>query len=253
MKFLHLDLNDLESVKGAATTFAQQESKLDVLWNNAGTGANLVEAGAKTVQGFEAMVGMHCIATLLFTELLRPQLRAAAAAPETPRGSVRVVWTSSFLAEGASPANGIDFTVLDKGSKDRTRNYAVSKVGTWMLGRELARRSQIDQDNIVSVVQNPGNLNAGSYAGTPAVVMFFISPLLHEAKFGAYTELYAGLSSEITIEKNGAYIIPWGRIRPDQDCPRRDIITAMTSAEEGGLGYPTRFWEWCEQQWKPFV
>lgn len=45
-------------------------------------------------------------------------------------------------------------------------------------------------------------------------------PLLHEAKFGAYTELYTGLSSEITLEKNGAYIISWGRIRPDEDCPR---------------------------------
>ncbi|KAJ5853568.1 hypothetical protein N7534_006111 [Penicillium rubens] len=253
IKFLHLDLKDLESVKRAATTFAQQESRLDVLWNNAGTGANLVEAGAKTAQRFEAIVGMHCIATLLFTELVRPQLQEAAAAPETARGSVRVVWTSSFLAEGASPANGIDFAVLDNGTKYRTRNYAVSKVGTWILGLVLARRSNLDQEKIVSVVQNPGNLNAGSYAGTPAVAMFFISPLLHEAKFGAYTELYAGLSSEITVEKNGAYIIPWGRIRPDKDCPRRDIVAAMTSAEDGGLGYPTRFWEWCEQQWKPFV
>ncbi|KAJ5948839.1 hypothetical protein N7454_002146 [Penicillium verhagenii] len=161
IKFLHLDLNDLESVKGATTTFAQQESRLDVLWNNAGTGANMVEARAKSAQGFEAMVGMHCIATLLFTELVRPQLRAAAA--EIPHGSVRVVWTSSFLAEGASPANGIDFVMLDKGTKDRTHNYAVSKVGTWMLGRDLARRFQLEQDNIVSVVQNPGNLNAGSY------------------------------------------------------------------------------------------
>lgn len=157
------------------------------------------------------------------------------------------------MAEGASPANGIDFAVLDNGTKYRTRNYAVSKVGTWILGLVLARRSNLDQEKIVSVVQNPGNLNAGSYAGTPAVAMFFISPLLHEAKFGAYTELYAGLSSEITVEKNGAYIIPWGRIRPDKDCPRRDIVAAMTSAEDGGLGYPTRFWEWCEQQWKPFV
>lgn len=253
IKFLHLDLNDLESVKKAATTFTQQESKLDVLWNNAGTGANRVEIGATTAQGFEAMVGMHCIATLLFTELLRPQLRAAAAAPEAPRGSVRVVWTSSFLAEGASPADGIDFTILDTGTKDRTRNYAVSKVGTWMLGCELARRYRLDQESIVSVVQNPGNLNAGSYAGTPAIAMFFISPLLYEAKFGAYTELYAGLSSEIKLENSGAYVIPWGRIRPDKDCPRRDIIAAMTSAEDGGLGYPKRFWEWCEQQWKPFV
>lgn len=253
IKFIHLDLNDLESVKEAATTFAQQESKLDVLWNNAGTGANRVEADARTAQGFESMMGMHCIATLLFTELLRPQLRAAAAAPETPRGSVRVVWTSSFMAEGASPANGIDFTKLEEGHNDCTRNYSVSKVGTWMLGRELARRYQLDQENIISVVQNPGNLNTGTYEGTPAVAMFFIRALLHESKFGAYTELYAGLSSEITLEQNGAYVIPWGRIRPDEDCPRRDIVAAMTPAENGGLGYPTRLWEWCEQQWKPFV
>ncbi|CAG8399130.1 unnamed protein product [Penicillium salamii] len=207
IKFLRLDLSDLESVKEAAAAFAQEESKLDVLWNNAGSGAHRVKAGAKTVQGFEAMVGMHCVATLLFTELLRPQLRAAAGAPETPRGSVRVVWTSSFLAEGMSPPNGIDFNVLDKGTKDRGRNYAVSKVGTWMLGRELAQQSQLEEDNIVSVVQNPGNLKSGAYAETSAIAMCFIRPFLHETKFGAYTELYAGLSPEITLEQNGAYII----------------------------------------------
>ncbi|CAG8303070.1 unnamed protein product [Penicillium salamii] len=158
------------------------------------------------------MVGMHCVATLLFTELLRPQLRAAAAASEKPRGSFRVVWTSSFLAEGMSPPNGIDFNVLDKGTKDRGCNYSVSKVGTWMLGRELAHRSQLEEHNIVSVVQNPGNLKSGAYAETSATAMCFIRPFLHETKFGAYTELYAGLSSEITPEQNGAYIIPWGRI-----------------------------------------
>ncbi|CAG8375729.1 unnamed protein product [Penicillium salamii] len=253
IKFLRLDLSDLESVKEAVTTFAQEESKLDVLWKNAGSGAHRVKSGAKTAQGLEAMVGMHCVATLLFTQLLRPQLRAAAAAPETPRGSVRVVWTSSFLAEGMSPPNGIDFNVLDKGIKDGARNYAASKVGTWMLGRELARQSQLEEDNIVSVVQNPGNLKSGAYAETSAIAMCFIRPFLHETKLRAYTELYAGLSSEITPEQNGAYVIPWGRIRPDEDCPRRDIIAAMTPSEEGGLGYQARFWDWCELQWKPFV
>ncbi|KAL1984148.1 hypothetical protein VTN96DRAFT_9453 [Rasamsonia emersonii] len=172
--------------------------------NNAGTGANLVQAGAKTAQGFEAMVGMHCVATLLFTQLLLPQLRAAASRTSA---SVRVVWTSSFLAEAASPANGIDFDRLETGTTDRTHDYAVSKVGTWMLDRELARR--YGKDGIVSVIQNPGNLKAGSYAGTPTVAMFFIRPLLYEAKFGAYTELYAGLSPDITLESNnGAYVIP---------------------------------------------
>jgi NAD(P)-dependent dehydrogenase (short-subunit alcohol dehydrogenase family) len=40
LNFLHLDLNGLLSVKAAATSFASQESKLEVLWNNTGTGPN---------------------------------------------------------------------------------------------------------------------------------------------------------------------------------------------------------------------
>lgn len=252
LKFLSFDLNDLDSVKAAAATFAQQEPKLDVLWNNAGTGANMVDPGSKTKQGFEAMVGMHCVATLLFTQLVLPQLRAAVAASTTP-GSVRVVWTSSFLAEAASPTNGVNFAALENGVSNRTQNYAVSKVGTWMLAREMARRHGNGKDDIVSVVQNPGNLNAGSYSGTPPVAMFFIRPLLHHSIFGAYTELFAGLSPTISPEQNGSYVIPWGRIRSDKDCPRKDIIKAMSPTGEGGMGYDTKFWEWCEEQWKPFV
>ncbi|KAL2787807.1 hypothetical protein BJX66DRAFT_327598 [Aspergillus keveii] len=40
LKFLQLDLNDLRIVQAAADSFASQESKLDVLWSNTGTGAN---------------------------------------------------------------------------------------------------------------------------------------------------------------------------------------------------------------------
>lgn len=197
------------------------------------------------------MIGMHCIATQLFAELLLPQLRAAVTASKTP-GSTRVVWTSSFLAEGGTPENGIEFDCLHDGTSDLVRNYAVSKVGSWMLGREMARR--YGKDGITSVIQNPGNLNAGSYAGTAPLAMFFIRHLfLHDPKLGAYTELYAGLSPDITPEKNGAYIIPWGRIRPDKDCPRKDIINALTPVDSGGLGYDTKLWEWCEEQSNPFV
>jgi NAD(P)-dependent dehydrogenase (short-subunit alcohol dehydrogenase family) len=45
LNFLHLDLNDLLSVKAAATSFASQESKLEVLWNNTGTGPNGFKEG----------------------------------------------------------------------------------------------------------------------------------------------------------------------------------------------------------------
>lgn len=235
------------SVKAAAAIFAQQESNLDVLWNNAGAGANNVEIGERTPQDLDPMVGTNCVATLLFTKLLVPQLRAAS----TTESPARVVWTSSFLAEGASPTNGIDLNLLDKGTTDRVKNYAISKAGTWMLGREFARR--YGNDGVVSVIQNPGNLRAGGYDKVPALTMFFIAPLLHEPTFGGYTELYVGLSLDITLEKNGAYVIPWGRLRPDEACPRKDIIHAMAPEEQGGLGYTKKLWEWCELKWKPFV
>ncbi|KAJ5634028.1 Short-chain dehydrogenase/reductase SDR [Penicillium herquei] len=248
IKFLQFDLNDLESVKAAAATFAQQESKLDILWNNAGTGPNLVPVGAKTKQGFEAMIGMHCIAPLLFSELLLPQLRAAVASG-TP-GSTRVIWASSFLAESGTPTNGLEFEHLENGTTDRTRNYAVSKTGNWFLGREYAERH--GSEGIISVAQNPGNLRSGAYDGIPSYLMLFVKPVLQEVKLGAYTELFAGLSPEISLDNNGAYVIPWGRIRRDEDCPRKDIINALTAEEKGGLGYGKKFWDWCEEQWKPF-
>jgi NAD(P)-dependent dehydrogenase (short-subunit alcohol dehydrogenase family) len=159
MKFLPLDLNDISSVKGAAATFAKQESKLDVLWNNAKMGGNALEPSSRTVQGFEPMIGMHYVATLLFTQMLLPQLSAAVSAASGTPGSVHVVWTSAFLIDAVSPINGVEFELLEKDTADRTRNYAVSKVGTWMLRREFARR--YGHEGIESVIQNLGNLKAG--------------------------------------------------------------------------------------------
>ncbi|KAE9380172.1 putative oxidoreductase,short chain dehydrogenase [Stipitochalara longipes BDJ] len=247
IKFLHLDLNDLLSVKASAATFASQESKLNVLWNNAGTGITSFEIGDRTAQDFELLVGQNCIATLLFTTLLLPQLRAAV----TPEEPARVVWTASFLAEGGTPTNGIDFSLLEKGTEDKMKNYAISKAGTWMLGREFARR--YGKAGIVSVVQNPGNLKNEGWKKVDALTMFFIKHVLHEPRFGAYTELYAGLSRDIGLKNNGAYVIPWGRVRGDEGCPRKDILNAMLPEDEGGLGYATKLWEWCEMKWKPFI
>jgi hypothetical protein len=69
------------------------------------------EIGDRTAQDLEPFVGQNCVATLLFTTLLVPQLRAAS----TAGSNARVVWTPSYLAEGASPVNGVDLSLLEKG------------------------------------------------------------------------------------------------------------------------------------------
>lgn len=247
--FLPFNLDDLESVKAAAATFQQQESKLDVLWNNAGCGPQRVPAGHRTAQGFESMIGMHLIATLLFTQLLHPQLKAAVAgAASNEPGSVRVTWTSSIAVEN-TPKNGIEWGLLET-SKDGDYNYGRSKVGSWFLGYEMARRWK--PDGIVTVIVNPGNVKAHSYDNMGFLVMLVLGPLLHQTKLGAYTELYAGLSRDITLEKTGAYLIPWGRIEPDNDRWRQDIVNEMKGEEEGGHGGAKRLWEWCEKEMKPY-
>ncbi|KAI1194274.1 hypothetical protein F5X97DRAFT_281520 [Nemania serpens] len=253
LKFLHLNLSDLKSVKTAAEDFARREPRLDVLWNNAGIGANVLKFGERTVQDLEVFMGVHCVATLLFTQLLLPQLKAAAAAAgPSAAGKTRVVWTSSGLMDSGAPPNGVDFGVLDQGFKDRVTNYGASKAGTWFLAREFSRR--YGSDGILSVTLNPGNLRAGSFKGTPAPLYFILNAfMLHEPVYGAYTELYAGLSPDLETEHNGTYVIPWGRRRPDNEITRKDILNAMAPESEGGLGHAKKLWEWCEQQWKPYV
>jgi NAD(P)-dependent dehydrogenase (short-subunit alcohol dehydrogenase family) len=232
LKFLHLDLNDLHSVRAAAKKFQEQEEKLDVLWNNAGLGG--VPIGTKTNQGIEGNIGVNVIGPLLFTELLIPQLLSAAAS--APTASVRVVWTSSWMMEGRAPKGGYNLKELESGgSKDSHVNYSVSKACNWFMSHEMGRR--YGKDGIVSVCQNPGNLNTRIYDTQPAWMMFFGKRILHPQKLGAYTELFAGLSEVITEKHQGAYIIPWGRIQEVN--PRKDIFEAIQK------GKGEELWDWC--------
>ena len=97
-----------------------------------------------------------------------------------------------------------------------------------------------------------GNVKGGSYAGTPKALIAILNlTMLHRTIFGAYTQLYTGLSPEIKWEHNGKYIVPWGRLWETH--VRQDIVKAMEPGESGGLGYGKRFWEWCDEKSKPFI
>ena len=63
-------------------------------------------------------------------------------------------------------------------------------------------------------------------------------------KFWAYSELFGLLSPEITSDKNGSLIYPWGRI----GCIPDDIKLSMKSEEEGGTGLARAFVSWCERE-----
>lgn len=236
LKFLLVDMADLPSVKSAAIKFAAQEEKLDILWNNAGIGG--APLGTTTAQGIEGHVGTNCVAPLLFTQLLLPQLQKAASS--APKGSVRVVWTGSLMVDTFSPPGGIDFKAIESGkTTDSNIDYAASKVGNWFLSHEAAKAW--GPFNISSVVQNPGNLDTEAYRYVPGALRSVLRMLLlYETKYGAYTMAYSGLSDEI---ENGEYIWPWGR---KATSPRADIHEAIEK------GAAERFWKWCEEAAKPY-
>jgi retinol dehydrogenase-12 len=145
--YLHLDLDDLTTIKSSAQEFLDKEQKLDVLWNNAGV--MIPPQGSKTKQGYELQLGTNDLAPFLFTKLLTPILLKTA--KESAPGAVRVVWVSSSVAEGASPKGGVDLSNLDyKKDQGAWHKYAVSKAGNILHSKEFAKR--YGSEGIISVV-----------------------------------------------------------------------------------------------------
>lgn len=138
LTYLHLDLSDLSTIKASAENFLQSESRLDVLWNNAGVMAP--PQGSKTKQGYELQFGTNNLGPFLFTEFLRPLL--VETAKSAPKYSVRVIWVSSSAVEMA-PKPAIDFSNMDyKKEEGIWSKYARSKAGNVLHSAEFARRAQ---------------------------------------------------------------------------------------------------------------
>ena len=201
--FLSLDLSDLNKAKAAAQSFLQKETKLHVLFNNAGVMVSPAEPVPRTAQGYELGLGVNCLGTFLFTKLLTPLL--VTTAKSEPIDTVRVVWVSSFGLElfgvkdvGISLEN-LDYSV----PKSATERYGISKCGSWALGVEFARRHKLD--GIVSLPINPGNLTSELARDQPIGLKIAAKLLGYPTYMGACTEIFAGLSPQITIEKSGSW------------------------------------------------
>ena len=235
--FLSLSLDDLNTIKPAVEAFTATESKLDVLFNNAGV--SLPPRGSVSPQGHELQMATNCLGHYLLTQLLLPTLLHTA--ESAPPAAVRVIWTSSIAVDLGAPKGGINISDLATSSPDQQKNYVTSKTGNWFLASALA--GQVGSKGILSVTQNPGNLKTSLLRHAPWILGFVTAPLLHSAKMGAYTELWAGLSGDLGIGDGGKYVVPWGRVHPS---PRPDLLDALKTREDGGTGVAASFLEYCE-------
>ncbi|KAK0621012.1 short chain dehydrogenase reductase [Immersiella caudata] len=254
LEFLPLDLSDLRTVKAAAEQFIASQTKLHVLFNNAGV--MVPPDGQKTAQGYDLQLGTNCLGPFLLTQLLTPTL--ARTAEEVPVGTVRVVWVASMAAELYSVKDGVDMSNLaakgyirEPGAMEK---YGISKAGNYFHSVEYARRHK--KDGIVSVAINPGNLDSDLYRSVDDQSGFqrlglraFTKLMLHPVINGAYTELFAGLSDEVTPDKTGAWIGPWGRFFTI----RKDVDIAGKPKSEGGTGVAEKFWVWSMEQVEQYL
>lgn len=73
--------------------------------------------------------------------------------------------------------------------------------------------------------------------------------LMFPAVYGAYTELWAALAPELTPDKSGAYVYPWGRFGSVPD----GVEASLKETSEGGTGVAAKFMSWCEAQTESFL
>lgn len=228
-------------------------------------------SGSKTAQGYELQLGVNNIGTGMFTELLTPTLISTA--KTEPANTVRVVWVASSAAElPMIPTGGVDMATVDKRLDEYVgKCYCLSKSANVLQALEYSKRHEAD--GILSVSLNPGNLASDLWRTQNFLVQGFLRTfILHPSIYGAYTELFAGLSPDVKIdntpEKSGKWskfvldqpalynmadqdpsVGPWGRFVS----LRKDLPLALKSKDDGGHGTAAAFWDWTESQWKPYL
>lgn len=243
IKFIPLELDDLTSVKSAAESFSTQETKLDVLWNNAGIGA--ADPGTRTKQGHELTMGVDALGPYLLTQLLLPKLIATA--KTAPPNSVRIVFAGSPIIETNAPKGGIIISELRNPTIDSIANYGMAKSGNLFLASEFSKI--ISKHGVISLANNPGNLKTAIWDPAPWLIRKIMSITMYPPLYGAYTNLWTGLSEGITVDDGGRYAVPWGRWHPGL---KGDLLLALKSESEGGTGQASEFWKWCAEVTKYF-
>ncbi|KAL3464331.1 NAD(P)-binding protein [Aspergillus heterothallicus] len=240
LKFLSLDLSNLNSIKASALEILQRETRLDILIHNAAV--MRPPTGSKTNLGHDLEMGTNCLGPFTFNDLLLPLLRQTAA--NALKDSVRVVWLSSIIAHGVVRGGFVfdDRTGAPAVLKDGLENYMQSKVGNVFFASEMARR--MGDDGVISLSVNPGLMKTELQRHAPPIQSAIMGIVFKPPRYGAYSELFAALSPDVTASQNGAFIIPWGRFGPIPP----HIKKALSPKSQGGTGVAGDFWDWCERE-----
>lgn len=186
-----LDLASFSSIKNFVKRFKVEQSRLDVLINNAGV---MRCPKLLTVEGFEMQIGTNHLGHFLLTNLLLDYLKASAPS--------RIVTVSS-IAHTRGEIDTADFN--SETSYDPKKAYEMSKLCNVLFTRELAKR--LEGTNVTANALHPGIVDTELMRHMGIVSSFFgkifVWPFLWMVSknpyHGAQTTLYCAL--EPTLEK----------------------------------------------------
>jgi NAD(P)-dependent dehydrogenase (short-subunit alcohol dehydrogenase family) len=222
--FGHLDLASLTSVKEFADKVKDNESRLDLLINNAGV---MIPPPSKTEDGFEIQFGVNFVGHFALTGHLFNLL-------ESTKGS-RVVTLSSIAHRGAV----IDFDNfrLEKEYND-WREYGQSKLADIIFALEFEKRLRKNGYQTISLAAHPGfsKTDLQKYMDKDMLA----SLELMTAKEGAQPILAACLREGA---KGGQY---WGPDGPNEQKGKPALAKIDPSALKEKVN--ARLWDWAKKE-----
>ena len=244
VKYLELDLTSFSSVAAAADTFNAENSRLDILMNNAGI---MAQPPALTKEGYETQFGINHMGHALLTKKLLPILQKTASEPDA---DVRIINLTSEGHKFAPKPTGFipETCTTDMASYNTFTRYGQSKLANILFTNELVRRYPA----ITSVSIHPGGVATGLTGSfqkahpllgmtlIPIWKMIAISPSVGSYNqtwaCGAAVEGKAGTGKEgPTPVKQGGYYVPVAK----EGSPSK-------FAKDGELS--KKLWEWTEKE-----
>lgn len=233
--FLELDLASFASIKKAATTFLAENTRLDILMNNAGI---MATPPGLTTDGYEIQFGTNHMGHALFTKLLLPLLQKTAAEPGS---DVRIVNLSSMGHIGA-PSGGLVLAddKTDMRNFSTWTRYGQSKLANVLFTKGLAKR----YPEIKSVAIHPGGVNTGLSAPLEKSMGFVgsvIGPLaklvVDSVEKGALGQLWAATAKGETGPDSGSFYYPVAKLHIGNKYIRDEKLADT-------------LWDWTERELK---
>ncbi|CAK7224472.1 hypothetical protein SCUCBS95973_005529 [Sporothrix curviconia] len=247
---LDMDLSSLESVKEAAAAVLDNETRLDLLFLNAGVAGT---AHALTEEGYETQFGINHVGHAILTQMLLPLLLDT---QQLPGSDVRVILTSSSVAFSPMlPRGGLSLDDMRKPDAFSTMTlYAHSKLANALFAMKLAEL----YPSLSVTALHPGVVKSDIWGKTAVGLLGvllrpFIAAMWVSIDQGAKTQLWCATAPRAQQPKggekptgviSGAFYAPVGKLTPYKDLSAKKELagnlwawTTDELAKHGGPGW----------------